>query len=88
MRRDEINWLVENSFVEHKSYQRRLRVHLKGAGDKFTEYKDFHYTWVGDIWKILESELYGYEAVILEWLVNVWEKDKPYRDWTTSTGAK
>ena len=73
--REFINWLAENSFVEHKARSYNIRVHIKGNSEEFTNWVDFPYSPTESPWCALERAGI-YEVVILEWLVNVYSKRK------------
>lgn len=93
MHRETINWLCDNSFVEIKESQRKIRVHVKGLhGDKdaYSHWKDFNYSWHQNIWELVTRDLKGYEYVLIEWLVNVYEPDRErrMRTYTQSTGVR
>ena len=75
MHRDEINNLVENSFVEHMLRKRKIRVHTRhDDSDKFTKWVDFSYSLMESPWGVLNNAG-KYECIILEWLVNFYAKE-------------
>ena len=75
MLRNEINDLVDNSFVEHMSRKYKIRVHMKSDDpNRFTKWVDFDYYPFKSPWAIL-TFAGKYECVILEWLVNVYTKE-------------
>ena len=81
LHREEINKLTEYLFIEHKSRQRKIRIHAKGDGNEFTKWVDFDYYFDQTPWCVLERCGEEYECVLLEWLVNVYSKQYQHWSW-------